>query len=113
MKLTQTAIAKFKMPKDKREHIEWDEAMPGFGLRCRAGDVREHRTFIVQYKIGAKHRRMTLGNAAKISAAAPMTYRCPRKLLPSSRRYRSERAVILSSVKARAASPAGLRPRPP
>src|SRR4249919_2263805 len=70
MKLTQTAIAKFKMPKAKGEHIEWDEAMPGFGLRCRAGDQREHRSFIVQYKIGAKHRRMTLGNAAKVTADA-------------------------------------------
>jgi integrase len=70
MKLTQTSVAKFKMPAGKSEHIEWDEAMPGFGLRCRSGEAREHRSFVVQYKIGAKHRRMTLGNAAKVTAEA-------------------------------------------
>jgi len=68
MKLTRTAITKYRMPADKAEHIEWDEAMPGFGLRCRAGGKREHRTYVVQYKIGTKHRRITLGNAAKINA---------------------------------------------
>ena len=70
MKLTATNVAKFKMPGGKSEHIEWDEGMPGFGLRCRAGDAREHRTYIVQYKIGAKHRRITLGNASKIGTDA-------------------------------------------
>ena len=39
--------------------------MPGFGLRLREGGSR---TFVVQYKIGAKHRRMTLGNAFKVTA---------------------------------------------
>src|SRR5205085_6903932 len=68
MKLTASTVAKFKMPAGKAEHIEWDESMPGFGLRCRAGDTKEHRTWIVQYKIGAKHRRLTLGNARKVDA---------------------------------------------
>lgn len=67
MKLTQAAIARIKIPAGKSEHIEFDEAMPGFGLRIRAGDRGEHRTFIAQYKIGAKHRRITLGNAAKVT----------------------------------------------
>ena len=39
--------------------------MPGFGLRIRGGK-REHRTFVAQYKIGAKHRRMTLGAVGKV-----------------------------------------------
>ena len=67
MKLTNASIARFRLPSGKSEHIEFDDAMPGFGLRIRAGDKAEHRTFIAQYKIGAKHRRITLGNVAKVT----------------------------------------------
>ena len=66
MKFTQSAVTKFKMPQGKREHIEFDDGMPGFGLRLRNGGKREHRTYILQYKIGPKQRRITLGNVAKI-----------------------------------------------
>jgi integrase len=54
------------MPEGKLEHIEFDDSMPGFGLRVRNGGQREHRTYILQYKIGPKQRRITLGNVAKI-----------------------------------------------
>jgi integrase len=67
MKLTKSTISRFKIPAGKSEHIEFDDDMPGFGLRVRAGDKSEHRTFIAQYKIGAKHRRITLGNVAKVT----------------------------------------------
>src|SRR6516165_2127356 len=67
MKFSQTTITKFKMPAGKVEHIEFDENMPGFGLRVRAGDKGEHRTFIVQYKIGDKHRRVSLGDVRKVT----------------------------------------------
>ena len=67
MKFTQTTIAKFKIEAGKSEHIEFDESMPGFGLRIRVGDKGEHRTFITQYKIGAKHRRITLGDVRKVT----------------------------------------------
>ena len=67
MEFKQATVAKFAMPAGKSEHIEFDEGMPGFGLRIRKGDKGEHRTFIAQYKIGAKHRRMTLGNVAKVT----------------------------------------------
>jgi integrase len=33
------------------------------------GDKKQHRTFIAQYKIGSKHRRITLGNASKVTLA--------------------------------------------
>ena len=66
MKFTEASVLRFKMPPGKAEHIEFDDNMPGFGLRIRAGSSNEHRTFIAQYKIGAKHRRMTLGNVAKV-----------------------------------------------
>lgn len=67
MKLTRASVNSFKMPAGKKEHIEFDETMPGFGLRIRANGGREHRTFIAQYKIGKKHRRVTLGNVAKVN----------------------------------------------
>lgn len=67
MKLTQATISRFKIPAGKSEHIEFDDDMAGFGLRVRAGGKAEYRTFIAQYKIGAKHRRITLGNAAKVT----------------------------------------------
>jgi integrase len=67
MKLTQANIDRFKLPAGKSEHIEFDEAMPGFGLRVRKGDKREHRTFIAQYKIATQNRRITLGNVAKVT----------------------------------------------
>jgi integrase len=66
MKFTQASVDRFKMPDGKSEHIEFDDNMPGFGLRVRANG-KEHRTFIVQYKIGAKHRRVTLGNVKKVT----------------------------------------------
>ena len=67
MKLTNESVRRFRLPSGKSEHIEFDDAMPGFGLRIRAGEKREHRTFIAQYKIGSKHRRITLGNVAKVA----------------------------------------------
>jgi integrase len=62
MKLTKTSIERVVPESD--DHIVFDETMPGFGLRIRH---RKHRTFIAQYKIGTKHRRITLGNAAKVT----------------------------------------------
>jgi integrase len=67
MKFTQTTIAKFKIAPGKSEHIEFDENMRGFGLRIRVGDKGQHRTFIAQYKIGQKHRRVTLGDVNKVN----------------------------------------------
>jgi integrase len=67
MRLTYGALAGLKMPEGKSDYIVFDETMPGFGVRLRAGDKGIHRTFIVQYKIGAKHRRVNLGNIAKVN----------------------------------------------
>lgn len=47
----------------KVDYIEWDDELPGFGLRIREGGSR---TYIIQYKMGAQHRRMTIGAAAKL-----------------------------------------------
>src|SRR5436190_17998419 len=60
-------VIRIPLPAGKSEHIEFDEAMPGFGIRVRAGDKAQHRTFIAQYKIGDKHRRITLGDVRKVT----------------------------------------------
>ena len=65
MKLTQANADKARLPAGKSEAFHWDDEMPGFGLRLRQGGAR---TFVVQYKIGAKHRRMTLGSVSKVTA---------------------------------------------
>ena len=66
IKLTQANIAKLSLPEGKRDEIWFDKEMHGFGLRIRSDGKNEHRTFVAQYKIGTKHRRITLGNAAKV-----------------------------------------------
>src|SRR5262249_21877524 len=66
MKFTQASVAKFKLPVGKLDHIEFDDSMPGFGLRVRNGGKREHRTYILQYKIGPKRRGMTLGGGERM-----------------------------------------------
>src|SRR5215468_5355991 len=62
IKLTKANVETLKPEND--DDIIFDKGMPGFGLRIRH---RKHRTFIAQYKIGAKHRRITLGNVAKVT----------------------------------------------
>ena len=66
MKFTQKTIAALDLPKGKSEAIIFDEDLPGFGLRIRAGGKR---TWIYQFKVGNQHRRMTLGSATALSPA--------------------------------------------
>jgi hypothetical protein len=58
MKLTQANIARLSLPLGKSDAIYFDDDMPGFGLRLRAGGKR---TWIIQYRVGTKQRRRTLG----------------------------------------------------
>jgi hypothetical protein len=65
MKLTQRAIDALTLPADKTEVIHFDDALLGFGIRVRAGGSR---TYIANYKIGGKQRRITLGSTALLKA---------------------------------------------
>jgi integrase len=72
MKFNQANVQRISIPAEKQtlkfpEHIEFDDTMPGFGVRVRPGSKAPHRTFVAQYKIGAKHRRINLGNVLKVS----------------------------------------------
>jgi integrase len=66
MKLTTATVSKVKLPAGKTDHIEWDDDISGLGLRLRAGGSR---SFVYQYKLGTKHRRMALGVATPETVA--------------------------------------------
>jgi integrase len=63
MKLTAVAIRTLAVPAGKSEAIFFDDDVPGFGLR-----LRKHgsRSFVFQYKLGTKQRRMALGAASAL-----------------------------------------------
>jgi hypothetical protein len=61
MKLTTTAIRSLALPVGNVEIKVFDDDLPGFGLRLRAGGSR---TWIVQYKIGNKNRRTSASRMA-------------------------------------------------
>jgi len=67
MKLTQSMIAKLAPPSGKNDAIFFDDDVHGLGLRAHSGGKR---TWIFQYKIGSKQRRITFGTAPAISLAA-------------------------------------------
>jgi Arm DNA-binding domain len=67
MKLTKANSSRLKLPLGKSDVIYFDEDLPGFGLRLRAGGKR---VWIAQYRFGAKQRRVTLGDQRKLDADA-------------------------------------------
>lgn len=62
MKLTTDIVASLVRPANKPDHIEWDDSLPGFGVRLRGGSKR----WIVQYRVGAQQRRESLGDVRKV-----------------------------------------------
>jgi len=67
MKLTAATIGRLAMPSGKNEIIVFDSGVSGFGVRLRAGG---HRSYVFQYKLGAKHRRVSLGSVAALDFGA-------------------------------------------
>src|SRR5690349_6460315 len=65
MKLTSESVARLKLHDCKSERLEFDKELPGVGIRLRGGGKR---TWIVQYRLGTKQRRLTLGSLAAIDA---------------------------------------------
>jgi integrase len=66
MKLTSTTVRTLALQKGKTEAIFFDDDVPGFGLRLRE---RGSRTFVFQYKLGTKQRRMALGAATALGVS--------------------------------------------
>lgn len=63
MRLTKANLARYALPAGKAEALLFDDDMPGFGLRVRAGGKR---TWIAQYRLGTKQRRITLGTTETV-----------------------------------------------
>src|SRR5215467_4842571 len=63
VKLTVKAADGEKLPAGKSDWIIFDDDIAGFGLRLREGGSR---TWIYQYRIGKKQRRMVLGSAKSV-----------------------------------------------
>ncbi len=66
MKLTQRTIAILTLPEGKDDHIVFDDAVVGLGLRVRKTGSR---TWVYQYRFGPKQRRIALGDVAAIPLA--------------------------------------------
>jgi integrase len=66
MKLTDATVAALKLPQGKNELLTFDEATRGFGVRLREGGKR---TWIVQYRVGPRQRRLSLGTVGIVDAA--------------------------------------------
>jgi Arm DNA-binding domain len=66
MKLTDKFVEHLVLLEGKSERLVFDESLPGFGVRLRAGGKR---TWIAQYRTASQQRRLTLGDFAKIDAA--------------------------------------------
>jgi integrase len=64
LKFTEANVRSYKAPSGKSDHIEFDESMPGFGLRVRGSG---QKYYIAQYRVGTKSGRATLGNASKVT----------------------------------------------
>ena len=64
MKLSKENVAAFTLP-DKGERIQWDDDIPGFGVR-----LRPHRaTYVFRYRHGKRQPRVTIGVVSAISNA--------------------------------------------
>jgi integrase len=63
MKFTRDAVNRLHLPAGKAEHFEWDEALPGFGVRLRGSA----RRWVVQYRVGPQQRRESLGDVRKVT----------------------------------------------
>jgi integrase len=63
MKFTVKSIAGLALASGKKDQIEFDDAIPGFGLRLREGGSR---TWVFQYTRGAKQRRIVIGRESAL-----------------------------------------------
>jgi integrase len=63
MGLTVKDADGLKLKPGQKERIEFDDKVAGLGLRIREGGSR---TWIYQYRIGSKQRRMVLGSAKSV-----------------------------------------------
>jgi integrase len=68
MKFTVKSLASFSVPKGKADHIEFDDALPGFGIRLRNGKA----SWIYQWSTGSGVTRRTTRMKIGIYPALPL-----------------------------------------
>jgi integrase len=66
MRLTTASVEALKLDTGATDTIFFDADLPGFGVRVRASGAR---TWVYQYKIGGRTRRLVLGHVAAIKPA--------------------------------------------
>jgi integrase len=69
VKLTKDQVRTLALPARKADGIFFDDEIPGFGLRLRRKRPLSEARWLVQYKIGAKHRRLTFGKLGELDPA--------------------------------------------
>lgn len=57
MRLSKQSVSSLQIPAGKPYHIEWDEVLPGFGVRINPTG----KVWVVQYRASGKSRRETIG----------------------------------------------------
>ena len=66
MKLSDDTARKITLDPGQTDKIVFDDEIPGFGVRVRAGG---RRTWIAQYRIGRTQSRMTIGKTLALPEA--------------------------------------------
>jgi integrase len=90
MKFTKANVAALSLPADKSDIIVFDAAMPGFGVRLRAGG---RRTWVAQIRSDGRTRRMAIGDIAQIELEAARA---------AAKRFFAESTLGTDPIKARA-----------
>ena len=67
MKLTAATVKALTLPPGASDKTFWDDELGGFGLRLRSGGAAR---WVVQYDIGGKSRRVTLGTTAMLDLSS-------------------------------------------
>src|SRR5262245_6186669 len=102
MKLTESAVTRLVGKTGKTaDAIVFDDDLPGFGLRIREGGSK---TWVYQYKLGAQHRRITIG---KYPAINPVQARKTAAKLHAQVRLGDDPAAIKAEKQAKAAETFG------
>jgi Arm DNA-binding domain len=71
MRLTAKSVAALTMPPGKSDVIYFDDELPGFDFRLRAGaGGKLLKSWICQFKRAGRTRRMLLGSAAVLGVEA-------------------------------------------
>ncbi|WP_354096345.1 integrase family protein [Bradyrhizobium sp. RT10b] len=78
MKLTAKGFGTVRLRAGEKDRIFFDDDIPGFGLRVRAGGSKG---WIFQYAVGDKQRRMSLG------AATPESFKTVKERAPGGREH--------------------------